>query len=301
METTENKSQVALREKESKELVFAAQKQFEVSNDFKMNFMREAGFAIQILTNNPYLLKCVPETIKQSVANVALTGLTLNPALKYAYLVPRKVKDELRCILDISYIGMIKILTDAGAIKNVDAGVICANDKWDYRRGTDPYFKHVPALSNRGEIIGAYAVAFFRDGGSQFEILGKEDLDKIRSTSESWRKEDSRQYSPWETWADEMSKKSVLKRLFKLLPKTNFSEQLIAAISHDYQNEINDLPKTEDKHAAMFDEVEVAVIVPDKKKVKEQKEHKTKKIVGEEVKEVKEEDPNIFNQPNETK
>ena len=52
----ENNMQIATREKESKLLVFAAQKQFEVSNEYKMNFNREAGFAIQILSNNPYLL-----------------------------------------------------------------------------------------------------------------------------------------------------------------------------------------------------------------------------------------------------
>jgi hypothetical protein len=53
----ENNSQIAVRERESKQLVFTAQKQFEVSNEYKMNFNREAGFAIQILTNNPYLMK----------------------------------------------------------------------------------------------------------------------------------------------------------------------------------------------------------------------------------------------------
>lgn len=260
----ENNSQLAVREKESKVLVFSAQKQFEASNEYKMNFNREAGFAIQILTNNPYLMKCETLSVKDAVVNIALTGLTLNPALKYAYLVPRKVKNELKCILDISYIGMIKILTDAGAVKNVDAGVIYSNDKYDFRKGSDPYFKHQPALSNRGEKIGAYAIAFLRDGGFQFEILGREDIEKVRATSESYKNEEGRKYSPWETWEDEMWKKTVLKRLFKLLPKTNFSDQLIAAISHDYDNEISDLSETKtDKYAGIFDEVQDAVIVKD--------------------------------------
>jgi len=104
----ENNSQLAIREKESKVLVFSAQKQFEASNEYKMNFNREAGFAIQILMNNPYLMKADPLSVKDAVVNIALTGLTLNPALKYAYLVPRKVKSDLKCILDISYIGMIR-------------------------------------------------------------------------------------------------------------------------------------------------------------------------------------------------
>jgi recombination protein RecT len=255
-------------------LVFSAQKQFEASNEYKMNFNREAGFAIQILTANPYLLKCDPNSVKDSVVNVALTGLTLNPALKYAYLVPRKTKGELKCILDISYIGMIKILTDAGAVKNVDAGVIYSNDKFDYRRGSDPYFKHQPALVNRGEKIGAYAIAFLRDGGFQFEILGREEIEKIRNTSESYKNEDGRKYSPWETWEDEMWKKSALKRLFKLLPKTNFSDQLIASISHDYENEVSDLKVPEDKYAGIFEDIPDANIVketPVEKKVKKDK------------------------------
>jgi recombination protein RecT len=260
----ENNTQLAVREKESKLLVFTAQKQFEASNDYKMNFNREAGFAIQILMNNPYLMKCDSESVKHAIVNVALTGITLNPALKYAYLVPRKIKGELKCILDISYIGMIKILTDAGAVKNVDAGVIYSNDKYDYRRGSDPYFKHQPALSNKGEKIGAYAIAFLRDGGFQFEILGREEIEKIRATSESYKNEDARKFSPWETWEDEMWKKSALKRLFKLLPKTNFSEQLIASISHDYENEINDLaPSKEDKYAGMFEDIQEATVVTD--------------------------------------
>jgi recombination protein RecT len=262
METSNNA--VMLRERDAKVLVFTAEKQFSVSNEFKMNFNREAGFAIQILTNNPYLMKCDANSVKDAIVNVALTGITLNPALKYAYLVPRKVKGDLKCILDISYMGMIKILTDAGAVKNVDAGVMYSNDKYDFRRGSDPYFKHQPALANKGKKIGAYAIAFLRDGGFQFEILGREEIEKIRATSESYKNEEGRKYSPWETWEDEMWKKSVLKRLFKLLPKTNFSDQLIAAISHDYDNESSDLSETkEDKYAGMFEDIQEAQVIKD--------------------------------------
>jgi len=249
------------REQKNKELVFQAQKQFEASNEYKMNFNREAGFAIQILTQNEFLASCDQNSIRNAVVNVSLTGLTLNPALKYAYLIPRNKK----CILDISYIGMIKLLTDAGAVKNVDAAVIYSNDKWDYRKGTDPYFKHVPALQNRGDKIGVYAVAFFRDGGFQFEVLGKEEIEKIRATSESWKNENARKFSPWETWEDEMWKKTALKRIFKLLPKTQFSEQLIAAISTEHENEMEDLdPET--KYEKMFDEIQDANVVKEPKK-----------------------------------
>jgi recombination protein RecT len=279
-------TQVTVRERESKLLVFQAEKQFTASNEYKMNFNREAGFAIQILTNNEYLMKCDPNSVKDSIVNVALTGITLNPALKYAYLVPRKVKGELKCILDISYMGMIKILTDAGAVKNVDAGVIYSNDKYDFRRGSDPYFKHQPALSHRGEKIGSYAIAFLRDGGFQFEILGREEIEKVRATSESYKNEQGRKYSPWETWEDEMWKKTALKRLFKLLPKTNFSEQLIASISHDYENEVTDLKDPEDKYAGMFEDIQDAQVIKDSPVEKKPKKEQVKES-GE---------PEIFNE-----
>lgn len=262
----ENNQQIAVREKEVKTIVLDAQSRFEKANEYKMNFLREAGFASQILISNPYLMKCDPTSIKDAIVNVSLTGITLNPALKYAYLVPRKIKEVTKCILDISYIGMVKILTDAGAVKNVDAGVIYSNDKYDFRRGSDPYFKHQPALSGRGEKIGAYAIAYFRDGGFQYEILGREEIEKIRSTSESYKNVEGRKYSPWETWEDEMWKKSALKRLFKLLPKTNFSDQLIAAISHEYENEVEDLKKPEDKYERIFDDIPDATIVNDQPK-----------------------------------
>ena len=243
----------------TKSLVFKAQKQFEASNK-DMNFIKEAGFAIQILGNNSFLASCDQKSIVDSVVNVGLTGLTLNPALKYAYLIPRKGK----CILDISYMGMIKLLTDAGAVKNIDAGVIYANDKYDFRKGTDPYFKHQPSLSNRGEKVGAYAIAFLRDGGFQFEILGVDEIEKIRATSESYKNEKTRQYSPWETWDDEMWKKSALKRLFKLLPKTKFSDQLIAAVSNDHDNEIDDLPKDQ-RYEKYFDEPQDVTYIDESK------------------------------------
>ena len=233
-------------------IVYSAKKSFE-SVKSNVDFNREANFALQILESNNYLQKARPESIRNAIVNISLTGLTLNPALKYAYLVPRNSKDGLNIVLDISYMGMIKLLTDAGSVKNVDAGVIYSNDKYDFRKGTDPYFKHQPALSNRGEKVGAYAIAYLSTGGFQFEILGKEDIEKVRATSESYKNEKTRQYSPWETWEDEMWKKTALKRLFKILPKTKLSDQLIAAISADYQSEMEDLPK-EQKYAKIFDE-----------------------------------------------
>ena len=249
----ENKLAVIDRAKQ----MMPAEAKFMAANPFEMNFKQEAGFAIMAIQQNPYLLNCTPESMKSAVINVALTGLTLNSALKYAYLVPRKVKGELRAVLDISYIGLIKILTDAGAVKNVAAEVVYQNDDFTYGFGSNPILEHKPnLLKDRGEPIGAYAIAYFRDGGFQFEVMAKSEIEKVRATSESWKNEKTREYSPWETWTDQMWCKTVLKRLFKILPKTEFNDQLIAALSKEHENELADAADTAGRMESIFEEVE---------------------------------------------
>lgn len=268
--TKDQKNPLAIIDRAKKML--PEQKKFGSANPFEMNYAQECGFAIQAIQNNPYLLKCSQDSMKAAIINVALTGISLNPALKYAYLVPRRKNDELHAVLDISYMGMIKILTDAGAVKNVSADVVHEHDHFVYSHGSNPIIEHKPNLKaseqERGPMVGAFAIAYFRDGGFQFEVMSKPEIEKVRATSESWKNEDKRQFSPWETWTDEMWKKTVLKRLFKVLPKTNFNDQLIAALSHEHQNEIEDSVELNNRIADIFEEVEEAE--PVKEEVTEQ-------------------------------
>lgn len=241
----------------TKQILAPAKKAFDGTNPFGMNFNQEFGFAVMAIQNNPYLLNCTPDSLRSAVINVSLTGISLNPALKYAYLVPRKTKNEMRAVLDVSYMGMIKILTDAGAVKSISSDVVYENDYFVYSQGTDPMLNHVPELlGNRGKMIGAYAVAHLRDGGFQFEIMSKSDIEKIRATSESWKNQETRKWSPWETWTDEMWKKTVMKRLFKVLPKTHFDNKLIALLSREYENEMADIDDKNERLNDIFDDVE---------------------------------------------
>lgn len=258
----EEKNQVA-KWSPMQKLVYSAKTSFN-SIESGLDFNREANFALQVLEANSFLQKLDGTSIINSVKNISLIGLTLNPAMKYAYLVPRNGK----CTLDISYIGMIKLLTDAGTVKNITADVVYQsevdNGRFDYRKGSDPYLKHKPDVftpeSKKGEMVGAYAIAYFRDGGCQFELMGKEEMDKIKNFSESYKNEKTRKYSPWENWEPEMWKKTVLRRLYKMLPKTQVSEKLIAALGNEHENEQNDLP-TEQRYEKYFDDINEAEIV----------------------------------------
>ncbi len=249
----------------TKTILAPVQKSFDAANPFEMNFKQEFGFAVMAIQNNPFLLNCSPDSIKSAVINVALTGISLNPALKYAYLVPRKSKDEMRCVLDISYMGMIKILTDAGAVKNVFSDVVCEHDHFVYSQGSTPLLEHKPdLLKDRGNPIGAYAIAYLRDSGFQFEVMAKPEIEKVRATSESWKNEKTRKFSPWEKWSDEMWKKTVMKRLFKVLPKTHFNDQLIAALGKEHENEQSDNVDKENHLNDIFEDIVIVESNEDK-------------------------------------
>jgi len=246
-----------------KKTITSAQKSFLIADKENiLDFAKESGFAMQILKSNDYLSKLNPDSIRDSIIQIALTGLTLNPALKFAYLIPRGGK----CTLDISYMGMIKILTDAGTVKNIDAAVVYEGDEFEFIRGTSPNLHHKQNFKSPAK-LGAYAVAYFRDGGSQAEFLPKYEIEKISKTSESLKNEKTAKFSPWTNWEDEMWKKTALKRLFKLLPKTNMSESLISALNNENKIEVDDLP-TEQKQSndELFSDVE---IITDEKQSKE--------------------------------
>lgn len=52
-----------------------------------VTWAEESQFALQAIQKNDKLAQCIPHTVQNAVINVAAVGLTLNPALGYAYLV----------------------------------------------------------------------------------------------------------------------------------------------------------------------------------------------------------------------
>lgn len=207
---------------------------------------REISFALQAVNKSEQLQKCSVESKQQSVLNVALIGLTLNPAHNLAYLVPRydgKLR-EMVCTLMPSYQGLIKLLTDAGSITSCQANVIREGDEYSYELGTDSYLKHSPRLGNKADIIGAYAIAHLHDGTKQIEIIDAEGLDVVMGMSESYKayKAGKIRSCVWVDHKPEMSRKTVIKRLAKYLPKTDQHkwEKVAQAIDADNQEYVLD-------------------------------------------------------------
>lgn len=200
-------------------------------------FMKEISFAMQLFKENSYLASATVESKLQCVMNLAQTGLTLNPVLKLAYLVPRRSGNVIKCHVEPSYQGLVKLVTDTGSARTIYAHPVYEGDEFDVSLGTETQIIHKPKfISTNIQLI--YAVAILSDGTKQVEVMTLAQIDDIRDMSESYKsfKRGKAKSCIWEDHYSEMGKKTVIKRLVKFLPKTNMWDKLGTAIDLDNQD-----------------------------------------------------------------
>lgn len=184
-------------------------------------FQKEASYAMQIINENSGLQKTDMQSRIQCMLNLANTGLTLNPVMRIAYLVPRKG----RCKLEPSYMGLIKGVTDSGSVKLIRSAIVYEGDDFDMELGTTAVVRHKPYWLKRGaqpgEILGAYSVAVLHDGTTDVLDMGRDVLDKIKGVNESVKQD---KFSPYTDWEAEMFRKAPIRRHVKTLPRTDRKE-----------------------------------------------------------------------------
>ena len=108
---------------------------------------RELSFAVQLVGASAQLQECTQVSILTAIYNIANIGLSLNPATKEAYLVPRynSATRQKEASLQPSYVGLVKLLTDAGTVTQVVCNIVYEGDKieMDIANGQ---VKHFPCL-----------------------------------------------------------------------------------------------------------------------------------------------------------
>lgn len=223
-------NELALTPMESE--VYSYEQGFNQVNAYNTNFKKEAGFALQLLKANDFLKNTAsanPDSLRNAIVNLAAIGISLNPATKEAYLVPRKNQ----VCLDISAIGLIKLATDSGSIDWVQAKVVYAKDKFtDNGPGQAPTHQF-EAFSERGQVIGVYAVAKTKSGDYLSDSMSIKECHDIRDRSEAWKAFSSGKVKqcPWASDEGEMMKKTILKRASKLWPKSERMDSAVEVIN----------------------------------------------------------------------
>lgn len=201
-------------------------------------FDTELSFALQHINRSPQLKKSTVQSNILAVLNIAQTGLSLNPVLKYAYLVPRSVNKDGQWIvetyLEPSYIGLCKLVTDSGSAKSIGAQLVYEGDEFEVSLGTSTSIMHKPKFKST-EITRVYVVSVLSDGSKMVDVMTKADVDDIRERSESYKafKANKIKSCVWTSDYGEMARKTVIRRGIKYLPKTDMWEKLGQAISLD--------------------------------------------------------------------
>jgi len=214
--------------------IYGVRASFEaVSVDRSINFEREAGFAIQMITASDYALGVAmknKQSVIDAVTNVAAIGISLNPAKKQAYLVPRKNK----ICLDLSYMGLIDLAIQEGGIKWAQAQLVYEKDTFALN-GMDkmPLHQFNPFGKDRGEYVGVYVVVKTSDGEYLTHTMEIGEAYAIRDRSDSWKNQQPGKRGPWESDPGEMIKKTCVKRASKYWPKTDRLDKAIHYLNTD--------------------------------------------------------------------
>lgn len=222
---------------------------------------REITYAAQAMLANNYLISCAtsyPQEFVNALKNVALSGLSLSPTLKQAYLVPFKGKVQFMP----SYMGMQDLLANNGHVRKIESYPVFEGDEFSIQHGTEEKLVHKPnpwGERTKDKLLGCYWIAELTDGTKLFNNMTKAEIEEIRKRSPSVAKGKP---SPWDTDYIEMARKSCLRRGFKALPKGTISDERMKVVEavFDYDEKVEQSWIAEQKNTPKrdtFDEEEI--------------------------------------------
>ena len=111
-----------------------------------------------------------------------------------------------------SYTGMVKLAKrfSKRPLKDIYAHIVHEGDEFESgMEDGHEYVRFKPLPFNDGAIIGAFAVAQYQDGGIKVETMSRQQLDAVKRMSKA------QSGTAWKFFADEMYRKSVIRRLCK--------------------------------------------------------------------------------------
>jgi recombination protein RecT len=191
---------------------------------------RMARIAMTELRKNPRMSECDPMSFIAAIMQASQLGL--EPGIMGScYLIPffNSKLGKFECTFMPGYRGFLDLARRSGQIKSLVARAVYENDVFEYEYGLQESVTHKPAMDERGELRAVYAVALLKDGGHQFEVMSKREIEAVRQKSQG------KNAGPWTEYYDEMARKTVVRKLFKWLP---CSVEMQKAVSLDELQEI---------------------------------------------------------------
>jgi len=160
--------------------------------------------AITALTRNPKLQECSQESFFKCLLDLSAMGL--EPDGRRAHLIP--YGKEATLIID--YKGLVELIRRSGDVVSIRSETVCEKDEFEWTNGE---VKHsVNWREDRGKMQAVYAEAIMKSGEKQTATMTMAEVESIRKRSRAGSS------GPWVTDFPEMAKKTVVRRLSKMLP-----------------------------------------------------------------------------------
>jgi len=200
---------------------------------------RMARIALTAYRMTPKLGECDPRSVFAAVIQSSQLGLEVG-LMGEAHLVP--FGDQ--CQLIPGYTGLMKLARQSGLVQDIYAHEVRVNDRFTLKLGLERDLQHEPLTAQggfpasdeeRGEVVGFYAVAVFKDGSRTFVAMSRKEVEKIRDNSRGYQAAKRfKKESVWDSDFVAMGLKTVIRRLCKFLPK---SPELATALALDAVSE----------------------------------------------------------------
>lgn len=196
---------------------------------------RMIRLALTAYSRGSLLQKCDMRTIAGSIVMASIMGLECDGISGEAYLIPyyNSKAGGYECQLQPGYIGLVKLARNSGEFSIIDAQPVHEKDDFDFEKGSDVWWRHKwPKSGERGKILGYWAGYVLKDGGKNFEYWTKETIEAHRDHySQGAYKKDRGVFvkdaqgnkilqGPWADSPDWMFRKTPLKQVLKLAPKS---------------------------------------------------------------------------------
>ncbi|MCK5612517.1 recombinase RecT, partial [Candidatus Pacearchaeota archaeon] len=129
--------------------------------------------ALTEFRKNPELATCNQKSFLGAIVQCSQLGLEPGDNLGRAYLLPynNRKQNTKDCQLIIGYRGLLDLARRSGEIASISAHCVYENDKFVFEYGLEEKLQHCPARGDRGKFVATFALAKFKDGGYQFEVM----------------------------------------------------------------------------------------------------------------------------------
>jgi len=177
---------------------------------------RFARVAITALTRTPKLADCTPASLMKCLLDLSAMGI--EPDGRRAHLIPYGTE----CTLIIDYKGLVELIRRSGDVVSLRSETVCEKDEFSWSNGEISH--SVNWREDRGDMQAVYAEAVMKSGEKQGAVMTKKEVEGIRARSRSGKA------GPWVTDFAEMAKKTVVRRLSKMLP---LSSEIMKHVERD--------------------------------------------------------------------